>query len=121
MTFTAEVLVSSIVVIGDFNPAIFTPDWREKNELIGEGDATVAREGRANRKPLISHQVTNFDTDWFALQVLDNKLTLNSRGVLTPMLKDLTVGIFQLLSHTPVIAIGMNFIGQFKLKSADEQ
>lgn len=121
MTYTAEIFTATFVVLGDFNPAIYTPDWFEKNNLIGEGDASIARDGRAAINPLVSHQVTNFDTDWFTIQVLENKLTLSSKGVLTPALKDLAVGIFQLLPHTPVVAMGMNFIGQFKLNDIHEQ
>lgn len=121
MTFTAEILNSAIVVVGDFNPAIFSPDWLERNELIGEGDAIVAREGSAGRQLLVSHQVTNFETDWFTLQVLENQFSLTSKGVLTPAFKDLAVGIFQLVSHTPVKAVGLNFIAQFKLENQEEQ
>lgn len=121
MPFTAEIFTSSIVVVGDFNPAIFSPDWLERNNLIGEGDATVAREGRAGGQLLVSHQVTSFETEWFALQVLENQFTLSSKGVLSPAFKDLAVGVFQLVPQTPVRAIGLNFIGQFKLSTLEEQ
>lgn len=121
MTYKADIFTASIVVLGNFNPAIFSPDWLARNNLIGEGDATVAREGRTGKQPLISHQVTNIDTEWFTLQVLDSKFSLTSKGVLNPALKDLAIGIFQLVPHTPVIAIGLNFIGQFKLNTVEEQ
>lgn len=121
MTFNAEIFTSAIVVVGDFNPAIFSPDWLERNNLIGEGDAAVAKNGGTGRQPLVSHQVTNFETEWFTLQVIENQFSLTSRGVLSPAFKDLVVGIFQLVPHTPVTAAGMNFIGQFKLKNKDEQ
>ena len=119
MPFKAEIFTSVIVVLGDFNPAIFTPDWFERNNLIGEGDATVAREGGTGKQPLISRQVSNFETEWFTLQVLDSQLSLTSRNVLNPAFKDLTVGIFQLLSQTPVRAIGLNFIGHFKFNTME--
>ena len=121
MTYTAEIFTSTTVVVGEFNPAIFTPDWLERNNLIGEGDAAVAREGRAGSQLLVSHQVTSFETEWFTLQVLYKQFTLTSKGVLSPAFKDLTVGIFQLVSHTPVKAIGLNFTGQFKLNNLEEQ
>jgi len=114
-------LNSVIVVVGDFNPAIFSPDWLERNKLIGEGDAIAAREGSQGRKPLVSHQATTFETDWFTLQVLENQFSLMSKGVLTPAFKDLSIGIFQLLLHTPVKAVGLNFVGHFKLATQEEQ
>lgn len=120
MTYTAEILTSSIVAVGDFNPAIFSPDWLERNKLIGEGDAATAREGSQGRPLLVSHQVTTFESEWFALQVLENQFSLTSKGVLTPAFKDLATGIFQLVPHTPISAVGLNFVGHFKLANMGE-
>lgn len=117
MAYTAEIFTSSIVVVGDFNPAIFSPDWLEKNGLIGRDDAEAAREGT---QIFVTHQVTGFETSWFALQVLENQFILTSKSVLTPALKDLGIGVFQLVPHTPVQAMGLNFMGHFKLASEDE-
>lgn len=117
---TAEILTSSIVAVGGFNPAIFSPDWLERNKLIGEDDAAAAREGSHAKALLVSHQVSAFESDWFALQVLENQFSLTSKGALSPAFKDLAAGIFQLVSHTPVAAVGLNFTGHFKLASFDE-
>lgn len=115
-----EILTSAIVAVGDFNPAIFSPDWLERNDLIGEGDADTAREGSQGRQMLVSHQVTTFETEWFALQILENQFSLTSKGAFSPAFKDLAVGIFQLVPHTPVTAVGLNFQGHYKLADEDE-
>lgn len=120
MTHTAEILTSAIVAVGDFNPAIFSPDWLEGNDLIGKGDAEAVREKSQGKSLIVSHQVTAFETKWFALQVLENQFSLTSKDALSPALKDLAVGIFQLLSHTPVTAVGLNFLAHFKLASEEE-
>lgn len=120
MAHTAEILTSTIVVVGELNPAIFSPDWLERNKLIGEGDAETAREGSQGRPLLVSHQVTTFETRWFALQVLENQFLLTSKGVLSPAFKDLAASIFQLVSHTPVTAVGLNFSGHYKISSEDD-
>lgn len=119
MAYTAEILTSSIVAVGNFNPAIFSPDWLERNDLMGEGDADTAREGSQGRPMIVSKQVATFETEWFALQVLDNQFSLTSKSAVTPAFKDLAVGIFQLVPHTPVVAVGLNFMGHFKLTSED--
>lgn len=120
MPYTAEILASSIIVVGRFNPAIFTPDWLERNGLIGSDDADAAREGTEEGPLIVSKQVATFATGWFTLQVLDNRLALTSKGALSPAFKDLAVGIFQLVPHTPVVAVGLNFMGHFKLKGEDD-
>ncbi len=120
MVRTAEILTSAIVAVGDFNPAIFSPDWMERNKLIGKDDADSVREGRQGKPLLISHQVATFETKWFALQVLENQFSLTSKDALSPAFKDLAVSIFQLVPHTPVSAVGLNFLGHYKLASEDE-
>mgnify|MGYP000672162557 CR=1 FL=1 len=120
MPFAAEIFTASVVAVGNFNPAIFSPDWLERNKLIGEGDSASAREGSAGKALLVSPQVTNFDTEWFALQVVDTQFSLASKGVLSPAFKDLSSGIFQLLRHTPISAVGLNFSGHFKLADVDQ-
>lgn len=112
MTRVPDIFSSSIVAVGAFNPAIFTPDWLERNGLIGADDANAARQSNAL---IVSKQVSVIDTDWFTLQVLDSQLTLSSKGGLSPTLQDLAVGIFTLMSQTPVIAVGLNFEGDYKI------
>ena len=120
MAHTPEILTSAIVAIGHFNPAIFSADWLEANGLIGKDDADEARAGAKGTSYLVSHQVTSFETKWFALQILENQFSLTSKDVLAPPVRDLAVGIFQLVSHTPVTAVGLNFIAHFKLANEDE-
>jgi len=117
---TAEIFTSSIVAVGDFNPAIFSHDWMERNGLIGKDDADSVREGRQGRPLLVSRQVTTFETKWFALQALENQFSLTSKDALSPAFKDLAVSIFQLFPDTPVAAVGLNFLGHYKLASEDE-
>ena len=119
MQHKAEDFSSAIVVLGAFNPAIFSPDWLNGQGLIGDGDVAAAREGNGGGEILVSRQVTTVETEWFVLQVEQNKFNLTSKGVLSPALKDLAVGIFQSLPHTPVTAVGLNFMAHYKF--ANEQ
>lgn len=120
MAFTPEVFASAIIAVGSFNPAIFSPDWLERNGLIGSDDADTARQGNQGKPLLISHQATIFETKWFAIQVLENQFSLTSKEALLPPLKDLAVSIFQLVPHTPVSAVGLNFFGHYKLATEAE-
>ncbi len=120
MVRTPEILTSVIIATGDFNPAIFSADWLESNGLIGKSDADDARAGAQGATYLVSHQVTAFETKWFALQVLENQFSLTSKDALSHAFRDLAVGIFQLVSHTPVSAVGLNFLAHFKMASEEE-
>lgn len=115
MSFTRELFSSSIVAVGHFNPAIFTPDWLEKNQLIGSADAESAREKVNKTAFVVTQQIATFETPWFVLQVLENQFSLTSKEALTPAFMDLGVGILQLVSHTPITAIGLNFMAHYKI------
>lgn len=117
MTINAEIFGSTIVAVGSFNPAIFSPDWFEKNKLIGPQDADVARQFP---NLLVSRQVASFEIEWFGVQVLENRFTLTSKGAVTPAFRDLALGIFTILSQTPVAGLGLNFEGHYKVKSLDD-
>lgn len=117
MIRTADIFGSSVVAVGAFNPAIFSPDWLERNKLIGNEDADNAKKAPSL---IISQQVTVFETEWFAFQVLKNQFSLTSKGALTPAFKDLAVGILSLVPQTPIIAIGLNFLAHFRLGTEAE-
>lgn len=117
VTHTAEIFGSSIVAVGAFNPAIFSSDWLERNGLIGIQDANVAHQ---NKSYIVSSQICAMETDWFALQVLENQFALTSKDALSPALKDLAVGVLSLLPQTPISAIGINFMGHYRMTSVDE-
>jgi len=111
-----EIFGSAIVVLGAFNPAIFTPDWLEHHKLIGGEDADKARQGAI----VVSRQISRFETDWFVLQVTDEQFSVTSNGPLAPAIKDLAVGALSLLPHTPVRALGVNFFAHYKMSTTDE-
>ena len=112
-----EIFTASIVVRGDFNPAIFTPDWLEKTQLIGPADAETARSKDGEPELVVCRQVSNFGAKWFSLQVLEGQFILSSKDAQLEAIKDLAAGIFQLLPHSPVRALGINFSGHYKMPS----
>lgn len=112
MPLSPEIFEASIVALGDFNPPIFSPDWLERNKLIGSDDARVAL---TSENLVIARQVSRFETEWFAFQVISNQFSLASKGAVSPSLKDLAVGIFSLVSQTPITAVGLNFMAHYKM------
>lgn len=117
MIRTAEIFGSSIVAVGAFNPAIFSPDWLERNGLIGAQDAEAARQSPSY---IVTHQVSVMETDWFALQVLENQFSLTSKDALSPAIKDLAVGVLSLVPQTPISAVGLNFMGHYRIATEAE-
>lgn len=94
---------TAIVVVGSFNPRIFHPQWFAKNNLLPPKEAAEADIG------FVNNEVAMFQTEWLNAQITNEKFVLecldSSKDVL---LRDLTLGVFTVLEHTPVAALGLN-------------
>lgn len=110
-----EILEAAIVAVGSFNPPIVSAEWLQSNGLIGSGDAEQAR---SRLDYIVSRNITKFQTEAVLVQVLENQLSVGCTGPVSPALCDLAAGIFDLLPHTPVTAVGINFSAHYKIEDA---
>lgn len=111
-TLSAEIL--SLVVVGQFNPAIVSPSWLEREELASPEEAA------ASTLKLIHPDVSEFSIGEKNLQLLRDRLTLTASDTrFEEALRDLAVGILGLLRHTPTTMVGLNYEAHFKLPSVD--
>ena len=95
----------SIILVGDFNPKIFQPVWFAAQEppLIPKLEAEAAK------VEIIHPDMAIFDVDWFRLQVTRDQFHISTtQESRYEFLRDLVLGTFQLLQHTPVKAMGIN-------------
>lgn len=102
----------SIVIRGNLNPAIFSPAWLFYQKLIGKEEFDNVE------VELITSQIALFTPSWFSIQVTPDRLALTT---VEPdefeRLRDLAVGILNLLPHTPIGALGINRDVHIKLES----
>ncbi len=104
----------SVVLVGSFNPAIFHPVWFAREKLIQQEEAD-----RADVK-IVSHDVSVFSIGWLAVEVTLDRFAARTTQVqnLEP-LRDLVLGAFGLLRHTPVKQMGINRIAHFRSPSEE--
>ena len=111
MRIEPEIDEVSIVVVGNFNPAIFTPAWFALHDLLPESAA-------AGANLLVAHpQITHFQADWLDLQVTTDRF--KSETLLAPHIRvrDLTARVFkEHLPHTPLRAVGINRALHFRVR-----
>src|ERR1700730_664887 len=104
----------SIVALGSFNPTIFQPKWFAAHNLIREEEADAAK------IEIIHRDVAIFKTGWVSLQVTQGNITILSQDPTKPLpLRDLAMGTFTLLEHTPLTAFGFNRFGHCKAASEE--
>lgn len=110
---------ASIVLIGRFNPAIFHPEWFRRHDLLPEEEIKAAEE---QKNAVLTHsEVAVFQTGWLRLQVLPDRFEASTtRMDMLDPLRDLLIGVFSLLAHTPARVMGINRQSHFSLPSADE-
>lgn len=110
-----EVQGVSIVALGNFNPAIFQPLWFSHHNLIRDDEASSAE------VKVVHNEVTIFSTNWFSVQVTDGRFMVETQDpTMYQPIRDLALGTFQILEHTPIRAFGFNKDQHFKIASVEE-
>lgn len=111
-----EIAGVSIVLLGDFNPAIFTPAWFALNNLLPAPLATNARLDIAHA------QQTEFEADWLYLQVTPSYFIASTSQAPYSRLRDLVAALFRdFLLHTPIRSLGINRNVHFRLESLEHR
>ncbi len=104
----------SLVLRGLFNPAIYQPSWLASQNLL------PMKEVEATQIEIIHPKVAAFSTDWLGVRIIDNRFqVLTEQASEFERLRDLVSGIFQILAHTPISALGVNQSFHFRLPSKE--
>lgn len=115
MALTRTHDAATIVCLGSFNPPIFSPAW-----LLARGLIQKTEEGAAEVQA-ITPDVAAFKTKWLQLQVLRDRFSAATESFDDSLLlRDLVVGAFKFLEHTPVQSVGLNRQIHVQLASAEE-
>lgn len=111
MRIEPEIDGVSVVVVGSFTPAIFTPAWFALYGLLPERAAVSA-------EPQIIHpEITQFQTDWLSLQVTTDKFKAETLLAPYVRVRDLVARVFkEHLYHTPLRAFGINRNVHFRVR-----
>lgn len=116
MRIEPEIAGVSLVMLGHFNPAIFTPAWFGWNELLPEKTVKIAG------AKIVHPQIAIFEADWLNLHVQPESFQINTTQPPYVRLRDLAVRIFrENLPHTPLSAMGINREVHFSVRSFDER
>ena len=116
MRIEPEIAEVSLVMLGHFNPAIFTPAWFGWNELLPEKTVKIAD------TKIVHPEIAIFEADWLNLHVQPESFRINTTQAPYVRLRDLAVRIFrENLPHIPLKAMGINREVHFSVRSFDER
>jgi hypothetical protein len=112
--YKLEISGATIVLVGSFNPAIFHPEWFAKNELLPQREADNAELN------VVHPQLSQFETERFSFQITAERFQAMAKpNTISASLRDLVLGTFYILEHTPVQAMGMNRVLHFAMGSEE--
>ena len=111
MRIEPEVSGVSVVLVGKFNPAIFTPAWFALHGLLPVGVAE-------NAELQVAHQhITSFTADWLRFEVTLEVCKFETLQAPHIRVADLPIRTFrEHLSHTPLAAVGINRDVHFRVR-----
>ena len=116
MRIEPEISRVTIVLVGRFNPAIFTPAWFALHTLLPEKVAESAELHVAH------NQMTEFSADWLTLRAMTERFSAETVQAPYVRLRDLVTKVFkEHLPHTPATQLGINRQVHFRVKSASER
>lgn len=104
----------SVVLRGNFNPAIFHPSWFASQDLIRRQEAEAAS------VEIVHAEAAIFNADWLQIHVFRDRF--QARTFQEPYyeaLRDLVIGVFSYLNHTPIRIMGINRLFHFRLESEE--
>lgn len=105
-TYNPEEKQLNIVLIGNFNPRIFQPQWFADHEIISEADLNFINE---QDEVLIHKQVSQFKSSWFVLEVTETRLQMiTTQEAYFEVVLDFLTSTFSVLHHTPIQQMGVN-------------
>lgn len=101
-----------VVMVGDFNPAILHPSWLAAKNLISGAEAEAAE------VEVVARELCMFRAEWLRLRVEPHRFEASTSNAAYYLpLRDLVVGLFEVLEHTPVRRLGINYLQHFEMPS----
>jgi hypothetical protein len=91
------------VLVGNFNPAIFSPSWFALNRLVSATDAETAE------AVVVHSQLCQFKMRELTFLCDKDRITVSCAAAARDLARDLLLSTFgSILVHTPLAALGLN-------------
>lgn len=110
MKIEPEICGVSIALVGNFNPAIFNPDWFVRRDIVDSEAYKRAEIG------VIHPDIAEFSLDWINVRVEKTKAVFESTSAPWVRINDIVIKTFRdYLPQTPVTRFGINMSVHFEV------
>jgi hypothetical protein len=111
----SEIDGHTIVLVGSLNPQIFQPAWFSSQNLLKKDEAEGAN------IEIISRELVIFSTGWLRIEVFPERVVFaTAQTQAFEWLRDLALGTFKVLHHTPINKLGINRDIHFRIETEEK-
>ena len=118
--FLPEKRQYSVVLIGEFNPMIFQPEWFRRNDILSPEEVDVAQNQNAKTPTVISPQLTMFKTSQLSLHIEQKRFQVVAEKEPLIILKDFVSKTFEKLGGVVITSFGFNYSAHYKIESQEK-
>ncbi|MBQ8321432.1 MAG: hypothetical protein IJX92_03610 [Clostridia bacterium] len=104
----------SIVLIGDFNPLMFQPEWFKRNEIISPEEVNIAENNKTSPM-VVSNQITMFKTSQLDIRIEQKRFQVIAEKEPFVVLKDFVIKTFEKFSGLIISAMGLNYSAHYNV------
>lgn len=109
-----DVQLVAVVLLGQFNASIFQPAWFASEGLIKKREAEDAT------IELIRKGISAFSLEWCNILANQDRFQITTtQESAHELVRDLVVGAFSLLRHTPIKQMGINRDSHYRVESRE--
>lgn len=115
MRYEPQIHGASIVVVGTFNPTIFSPAWLAMNGVVTQQEMAAAEIA------VIHADLSQFSINPISVHVTQDRFQAECTQEPFARLLDFVQSIFTILRHTPVSQVGINYQIHFLTPNVEQR
>jgi hypothetical protein len=108
----------SIVLVGNFNPLIYRPDWLVSKGIVAQSDVDEAVASK--QIELIHPEMVQYHLPWASIQVQTTRFAVQTSEDPLVRVHDLVLGAFAALPETPLTMMGINLHTHYPTTAEEE-
>lgn len=109
----------SIVLVGDFNPVMFQPEWFSRNLIISPEEVDFAKSQTATAPLIVTPQLTAFKTSQFSIKIEQKRFQVICEKEPFILIKDFVVKTFEKLGGYTLNAYGFNYSAHYAVDTLE--